>query len=119
MHQHETKIDDLPTFSLGLSQLEENEQDGGSEGEEIEKQPMKDDCVRTRHHDNPSKIFALAKIAKKKAEGKQERTQIRLSKTKVLKLIEEDVYRVYKLPRTTKKINLDDCSVASITKLRT
>ncbi|GAA0150649.1 hypothetical protein LIER_09541 [Lithospermum erythrorhizon] len=120
MHQHEAKIDDLPIFSLGLSELEENEQDGGSEGEKPEKQRMKDDSeqdiMTTFQKGNGLNSFFVEWVVNK-FEAKH--TQIRLSKTKVLKLTEEDIHRVYKLLRATKKINLDDCSVASITKLRT
>ncbi|GAA0159042.1 hypothetical protein LIER_38778 [Lithospermum erythrorhizon] len=118
MHQHEVKIDDLPTFSLRISQLEENEQDGeGKQGET--------NVVGQLNTTGFGGILHICKWKKLNSffvewvvNNFEEHTQIRLSKTKVLKLTEEDVHRVYKLPRATKKINLDECSAASITKLR-
>ncbi|GAA0168788.1 hypothetical protein LIER_23425 [Lithospermum erythrorhizon] len=44
--------------------------------------------------------------------------QVRLFTDKVLKISEEDVLRVYNLPRRHKKINLKDCTKESVERLR-
>ncbi|GAA0171347.1 hypothetical protein LIER_25399 [Lithospermum erythrorhizon] len=44
--------------------------------------------------------------------------QVRLFTDKVLKISEEDVLRVYNLPRGHKKINLKDCTKELVERLR-
>ncbi|GAA0155818.1 hypothetical protein LIER_13460 [Lithospermum erythrorhizon] len=145
-----------PSFSVGLTQLEEEESERGGGKTESRGGNEPKDCVgRTHHHCKPGQVFEVMQEAKGKENAgriieklqstgfgglihicnwkkihssfvewviknfEQDGIQIRLSKTKVLKLAENDVHLVYHLPRGGMTINMDECRPKAIHNLLT
>ncbi|KAK2376232.1 hypothetical protein QL285_077044 [Trifolium repens] len=133
-------LESIPNFSIGLTPLEEEEKrkdknqrnrgkrrggtkindESSDDNKQVKEKRLtqKSKGKKKEETDGNSEEQNIDQRLRHKLSIPKENMWIRLSRTDVLPLTEQDVHRVYGLPMSGEQINVDRCSEAAIKRLR-